>query len=235
LRNNSSLPGLSTSIVEGGKIVGGSINVRLAASLVFLTTVSTAACKERHASSAPPQPEAPASVAASSSPLPDPGSADVPSEPDDLLVVFPAEQAREFHTPRADDYWTPSAEDVRAAANAIETHLAVHAISSRLDSSDEEWFDGGPDHGLGQYLQDGARFILPQLATYRAQFTGVVRHGKRLVAANYVCRVYPSPHKASYWLRRRWHEIDDGGPCYFHFFYDARDRSIHGLALNGDG
>jgi hypothetical protein len=123
---------------------------------------------------------------------------------------------------------------VRAAANAIASHLNEHAASSHLDSSDE-WFGTPPESGLGQYLQDGARFILPRLDAYRAQFTGVVRRGHRMVAANYLCEFYPAPEKASYWLSRRWHQVDDGGPCFFHFFYDPRDRSIHGLALNGDG
>jgi len=181
----------------------------------------------------PPQPEPPASVPVSSSPLPGAEPPELPAKADEALVIFSAEQAREFHMPQADDYWTPSTEDVRAAANAIANHLNKHAASSHLDSSDE-WFDAGADNGLGQYLQDGARFILPRLATYRAQFAGVVRHGNRMVAANYLCEFHPA-EKASYWLSRRWHEVYDGGPCYFHFFYDPRDRSIHGLAINGTG
>src|ERR1019366_3148714 len=64
---------------------------------------------------------------------------ELPPKADEALVIFPAEQAREFQTPQADDYWTPSTEDVRAAANAITNHLNKHAASTHLDSSDE-WF-----------------------------------------------------------------------------------------------
>jgi hypothetical protein len=199
--------------------------------LIVFATMNTAGCNERKVSPAPPTPEPPAIVPGLSSLLPDAEPTERHAQADDALVIFPAERAREFHTPQADDYWTPSTENVRAAANAIATHLNTHAALDHLDSSDE-WFDAAADNGLGQHLQDGARFILPQLATYRAQFAGVVRHGNRMVAANYLCRwIHPEPGMASYWLSRRWHEVDDGGPCFFHFFYDPRDGSIHDLAL----
>ncbi len=216
------------------RMARGRMDLRIAASLIVLAAVSTAGCKERNLSRPPPQPEPTAGVPVSSSPMPRAEPPELPGKLDDALVIFPAERARELHTPQADDYWTPSTEEVRAAANAIANHLSKHAASSHLDSSDE-WFDAAPDKRLGHYLQDGARFILPRLGSYRTQFVGVVRHGNRMVAANYLCEFHPAPEKASYWLSRRWHEVDDGGPCYFQFFYDPRDRSVHGLTINGDG
>jgi hypothetical protein len=214
------------------RIARGGTDVRVAASILVLATVNTAGCKERNVSPPPPAPEPLASGPVASSPLPGAEPPSRPANADEALVIFPAEQARELHEPQADDYFTPSTEDVRAAANAIASHLKKHAASSDLDSSDE-WFGSPPENALGEYLQDGARFILPRLVTYWAQFAGVVRHGRKMVAANYLCEFDPA-EKASYWLRRRWYQVDDGGACYFQFFYDPQDRSIHDLALNGD-
>jgi hypothetical protein len=35
-------------------------------------------------------------------------------------------------------------------------------------------------------------------------------------------------------LASRWVEVNDGGACFFHFWYDPEDQSIHDIYIHGD-
>lgn len=126
----------------------------------------------------------------------------------DLFFIVPAEKARAFEVPKTDTYWTPSTADVRAAAEAIKAYLPKMREPR------------------------GQEMILAEWAKYRAQFVGVVRNGKRQVAANFFCSVGLDDRTSLIW-QHHWVVASDGGPCYFHFEFDPKDGSIHDLVING--
>ncbi len=134
------------------------------------------------------------------------------------LFVITESRAREgAGAPRAEAYWTPSFEDVLEVDSRLPSALAVFACDLR------------------------AAAIAPRLAAYRAQFIGVVQRGKRRILGNYVCTRWIEMLEAErpglrFQFDMRWlSDVQDGGLCFFHFWYDPRDKSIHALSINGDG
>jgi hypothetical protein len=136
---------------------------------------------------------------------------------EERLFVITEARAREggLGAPGAEDYWTPSFEDVKQVDSRLREALAVSVCDSR------------------------AAAIAPRLPAYRAQFVGVVQHGKRRILGNYVCtrwiEMAEAGHPAIRFDERWLSGIEDGGECFFHFWYDPRDKSIHALSINGEG
>jgi hypothetical protein len=80
----------------------------------------------------------------------------------------------------------------------------------------------------------GQEIILKDLGSYRAQFAGIIRNGNRLIAANYFCRGTNDDRISKTW-QSHWVVVFDGGPCYFHFIFDPKGRSIREFVINGYG
>jgi hypothetical protein len=117
-------------------------------------------------------------------------------------VIVPEQDARAFD-PRADGYWTPAEADVRAL-----------------------------EAGLVQFLQAAAPERSPELwrkqASYKRQYAGLVRDGRRLVYASFFC---DSGGEA--WR----HEplfVMDGGDCFFQLTYDPARGTFDDLMVNGE-
>jgi hypothetical protein len=133
------------------------------------------------------------------------------------LFVIPASRAREAGYERAEGYWTPSFQEVRGIDERLPRVLADQARDPRAPT------------------------IAPRVAAYQAQFIGLVRSGKRRVLGNYMCTQWIEVTEAQhpgrrfdfemYWLN----DVQDGGVCFFHFWYDPADKSIHDLSINGEG
>jgi hypothetical protein len=81
---------------------------------------------------------------------------------EERIYIVPATEARKFGAPASASYWTPSSEDALALAAELPKYLREH-----------------------QDLHMQA--IFDSLPTYHAQLAGVVRGGKRMIAANYFC------------------------------------------------
>jgi hypothetical protein len=130
---------------------------------------------------------------------------DAEAPPEQRLFVIPAAQAR--GAVGAQGYWTPVVGDVLEVAS-------VRLPAALLASCDRR-----------------ARSIAPRLDAYRAQFIGVVQGGRRRILGNYLCSVLRGYEDLSV----RWLQISDGGECYFHFWYDPQDKSVHDILINGYG
>jgi hypothetical protein len=144
---------------------------------------------------------------------------DAQPPPEERLFVFPESRAREWGGElAADGYWTPSFETVKEIDSRLPAALAA---------------DGCDPRGAA---------IAPRLAAYRGQFVGLVRGGKRRILGNYVCTRWiesmeaDHPDQGRLHLDTNWEDgIYDGGGCFFHFWYDPRDKSFHSLSINGEG
>jgi hypothetical protein len=127
---------------------------------------------------------------------------------DSSFFIVPGDEARAFGAPKADGYWTPSSDDARIASRAILQHLAAV-----------------PD-------TQGEKEILASFPRYRAQIAGVIRHGQRLIEANYFCFAPRDDEVPDYW-KKRWVVVFDGGPCFFTFTFDPRKKAVQNLVING--
>ena len=125
----------------------------------------------------------------------------------DTLFVFAEASALAIAYPPSESYWTPTFEDVKL--------IAVSKVPAALAAS----------------CDSRARGIAKRLAAYRAQFVGIVEKGKRRIVGNYVCLGNSERED----LRVTWVDMDDGGECFFGFWYDPVDGSVHDLLIHGSG
>jgi hypothetical protein len=135
---------------------------------------------------------------------------------EERLFVMPGERVVGSAVPDADGYWTPSFDEVKEVESRLRDALASFACDWRAPA------------------------IAPRLAAYQAQFLGVIEHGHRRILANYFCtrvlKMYEDSFKTRFHLGARWNtDFEDGGECFFHFWYDPSDKSIHALSINGEG
>jgi hypothetical protein len=106
--------------------------------------------------------------------------------------------------PQAQGYWTPAERDVLA----LEAGLAAFLRASAPARSPDLW---------------------EKQPTYKRQYFGLIRDGKRLVYASFFCSV-PGDEWRSQALF-----VMDGGDCFFQLTYDV-ERGVYGdLMVNGDG
>jgi hypothetical protein len=124
------------------------------------------------------------------------------------LFVLPDIAARESRWLAEPDikggFWTPTFDD-------------VIAIDARLRDT------------LAASCDPQARRIARRLPAYRGQFVGIVKSGRRLIAGNYLCSVYPDTMN----LTRFWIVTSDGGECFFHFWYDPATGTFRDISVNG--
>lgn len=127
-------------------------------------------------------------------------------------VIFTADNTEkhtglifEFNDPIV-EYWTPT------EAQVLEIEEGVYAF---LDSEIPE------DHY--------GRAILERLPYYRRQYFGIgFREGEQLIYASYFC---PADH-FDYWLEGNV-AVEDGGECFFQFFYNPETGAYSDLQING--
>jgi hypothetical protein len=105
--------------------------------------------------------------------------------------------------PQAQGYWTPAEQDV----------LALEA-------------------GLAAFLRDAAPERSPDLwqkqPTYKRQYIGLLRDGKRLVYASFFCSTEGDGWRSQVLF------VLDGGDCFFQLTYDVERDTYGDLMVNGD-
>jgi hypothetical protein len=67
-----------------------------------------------------------------------------------------------------------------------------------------------------------------KLATYKRQYVGIMRDGRKLIFSNFFCTAYDMDWKTKPVA------IDDGGDCFFTVLYDSASASFSALQINGD-
>lgn len=102
-------------------------------------------------------------------------------------------------SPHEQGYWTPAEADV----------LAFEA-------------------GLGAFLEGAAPALGQRATAYTRQYAGLLRDGRRLLYASFLCDTYGEP-----W----WREpllVLDGGDCFFQLTFDLERGSYGNLMISGE-
>ena len=105
--------------------------------------------------------------------------------------------------------WTPTKEEVLA----IEGQLPSFLESRRRDVR--------------------AQVIAKRLASYKRQYRGVTRAGRRFVEVNALCERFLGADDRDRWLRT-WIVVKDGGDCFFQVAYDVERGELGGLYIHGE-
>ncbi|HEU5090546.1 MAG TPA: hypothetical protein VFT99_23990 [Roseiflexaceae bacterium] len=117
-------------------------------------------------------------------------------------VIVPENAARAAD-PQAAAYWTPSDDDIAE----FEAGLAPFVRAAAPHRSSDLW---------------------QRQATYKRQYAGIVREGKRLIYANFLCDDMQGRWKTTYVI------VMDGGDCFFQATYDTATHQFTGLSVNGE-
>ena len=105
--------------------------------------------------------------------------------------------------------WTPAAADVEALEQRLPDHLRAALARQR------------PARGGKAPLWERAK-------TYKRQYVGVRRDGRRIVFANFFCRAWKEDWRTEPIV------VEDGGDCYFQVEYDVDKASFSNLQINGE-
>ncbi len=85
---------------------------------------------------------------------------------------------------------------------------------------------------IKSYLKKAAAKRSPnlwsKLATYKRQYVGVVRNGRRMIFINFFCQSFDIDWKTTPVA------VDDGGDCYFTVLYDSASATFSELRINGE-
>jgi hypothetical protein len=85
---------------------------------------------------------------------------------------------------------------------------------------------------LESYLKKAAAKRSPnlwsKLATYKRQYVGITRNGRKVIFANFFCHAFDMDWKAKPVT------VDDGGDCFFNVTYDPDSATFSDLQINGD-
>jgi hypothetical protein len=105
--------------------------------------------------------------------------------------------------PDAEGYWTPTKGDI----DPLEARLSDFLRRAAAPRSPDLW---------------------QKQASYKRQYTGLIRNGRRLIHANFLCDD----------MGGRWkHEVVmvmDGGDCFFQLTYDVESTEFGNLQINGE-
>jgi hypothetical protein len=105
--------------------------------------------------------------------------------------------------------WTPAQDDVLALEKALPDHLRTELTRQRTQ----------------------ARSKVPlweRAPTYKRQYAGVRRNGRRIVHANFFCRDYGKNWRTEPIV------VKDGGDRYFNIDYDVEKKTFANLSINGE-
>ena len=85
---------------------------------------------------------------------------------------------------------------------------------------------------LKSYLKKAAPGRSPnlwsKLATYKRQYVGITRNGRKVIFANFFCNAFGVDWKT------KPVSVSDGGDCYFTVFYDPGSVTFSDLQINGE-
>lgn len=123
-------------------------------------------------------------------------------------VIFTQERAEEMGIApwlvKADDFWTPSADDILKLEEGLAEYLSRN--SGAFSSQPPAW---------------------ERLDEYRRQYLGYEIGGKKIIYGNFFCS------QEDQW-RGELILVMDGGDCYFQVEYDVASREFIKLLVNGE-
>lgn len=67
-----------------------------------------------------------------------------------------------------------------------------------------------------------------KLATYKRQYVGIIRNGRKVIFSNFFCQSFDIDWKTTPVA------VDDGGDCYFTVLYDSASAIFSDLRINGE-
>jgi len=118
----------------------------------------------------------------------------------------------------AQEFWTPTSQDIAAA----ESHLRA---ALEKGAKDPATIMPGPFSELsGKFSKQEIEDVLAHYKEYRRQYLGVIIHGKRYVFLNSFA--HESMHE-----KERFVMVNDGG--YWHVLYSVDEGTFSGLQVNG--
>lgn len=85
---------------------------------------------------------------------------------------------------------------------------------------------------IKSYLKKAAAKSSPhlwsKLATYKRQYMGIVRNGRKMIFSNFFCQSFDIDWKTTPVA------VDDGGDCFFTVLYDPGSAAFSDLRINGE-
>jgi len=86
------------------------------------------------------------------------------------------------------------------------------------------------ESALSEYLEKNHPFLRKKALSYGRQYVGALIEGKKIVFGNFFCSAETNwqQEKALIWF-------DDGGDCYFQFFYNPDTNTFKNFSINGEG
>jgi hypothetical protein len=117
-------------------------------------------------------------------------------------VIVPEGDAGGFD-PQAQGYWTPAERDILA----LEAGLAAFLRASAPERSPDLW---------------------QKQPTYKRQYAGLIRDGRRLVYASFFCSTQGDAWRSQVLF------VLDGGDCFFQLTYDVERGTYGDLMVNGE-
>lgn len=122
-------------------------------------------------------------------------------------IIVPKYMAGNFYYRGAEDYFTPSREDVLQAESKVIGYIKDNSPQMRGYPFD-------PDLSQG-------------LANYKRQYVGVILKAKRKIWLNFFCNT------DIYDWKREPYVVFGGGACYFNLLYDVASGEFSDLWING--
>lgn len=106
------------------------------------------------------------------------------------------------------------------------------AFSWELEESSTYWTPGHAEivHTeslISSYLKENAPVIYSKLKTYKRQYAGFVRDGRKCAFANFFCNDHGVEWKIEELI------VKDGGDCYFQIKIDLIQNRCFDLHING--
>ena len=121
-------------------------------------------------------------------------------------VIIPREKARDFMKVfsgmEEKETWTPGRTDVLKLEKGIESFLKKAAPK-------------------------GSQDLWTKIPTYKRQYIGIVRKGRKVIFINFFCDAFNSDWKTVPVV------VDDGGDCFFNVLYDPGSATFSELRING--
>jgi len=85
---------------------------------------------------------------------------------------------------------------------------------------------------IKSYLKKAAAKRSPnlwsKLATYKRQYVGVIRNGRKVIFSNFFCQSFDMDWKTKPVV------AEDGGDCFFTVLYDSASATFSALQINGE-
>lgn len=122
-------------------------------------------------------------------------------------VIIPREKAvdfmKAFSGMTEKETWTPDKNEIIK----LEARIKSYVKKAAAKSSPKLW---------------------SKLATYKRQYLGIMRNGRKVIFSNFFCQSFDIDWKTTPVA------VDDGGDCFFTVHYDSATATFSDLGINGE-